>query len=301
MILLLSPSIACLSEALAAPSKITPEPMIPNQLADEVVALAKGAGKIILQIYCRNDFAVTEKSQSSMSSPLTEADLAAHGFIVEGLKQLSSLPVLSEEADLPSYQERQNWTSFWMVDPLDGTKEFINRNGEFTVNLALIENCRPVLGVVHVPALDVTYYTMPGQGALKQKGNQSPAPISVTALSRRSVRVVASRSHPSPKMEQFLSRLEKFEIVETGSSLKFCRVAEGAADLYPRLGPTMEWDTAAGHCIVETAGGSVSTLDGMPLVYNKEDLRNPDFVVSSQGAEQWNPYTASAGQVVCQS
>jgi len=216
-------------------------------------------------------------------SPLTAADKASHNMIVAGLEaHFPDIPILSEEgADIP-YSERKNWTHFWLVDPLDGTKEFIKRNGEFTVNIALIGNNSPVMGVVYVPAQDKLYYGTADEGAFVRKGEESPVPIHVRkADPEAGLTVVMSRSHPSPELEDYLKNIKIAEALPVGSSLKLCVVAEGRADLYPRLGPTMEWDTAAGHAVVEAAGGQLNTPEGQPLRYNKENLLNPHFVVES--------------------
>lgn len=194
------------------------------------------------------------------------------------------LPILSEESRETLYRERSNWPLFWLVDPLDGTKEFIKRNGEFTVNIALIQGHEPVLGVVHAPALDTTYSAAKGYGAFKGDGLADPSRITTSDPDGK-VRVVVSRSHAGPETENFLERLRErieLEFVSIGSSLKLCLIAEGRAHLYPRLGPTMEWDTAAAHCVVESAGGFVKEKgSGKPLRYNKRELRNPHFLAGN--------------------
>ncbi|MGH7318789.1 MAG: 3'(2'),5'-bisphosphate nucleotidase CysQ [Candidatus Rokuibacteriota bacterium] len=226
-------------------------------------------------------------------SPLTRADRAAHRVITEGLAGLDpATPIVSEEGRVPDYAARRDWRRFWLVDPLDGTKEFLQRNGEFTVNIALIEDGEPVLGVVLTPALDLLYWACRGTGAWKQAG---AAPATRIFSRERSpgapLTVVESRSHPSPELEDYLRTLPVGQRIAVGSSLKFCWVAEGRADVYPRLGPTMEWDTAAAQCIVEQAGGQVTTLTQEPLQYNKENLLNPFFMVASPAtAALWRPY-----------
>ncbi|PLX79562.1 MAG: 3'(2'),5'-bisphosphate nucleotidase [Desulfuromonas sp.] len=245
-----------------------------------VVSIAQDAGAAIMNIY-GGDFQVQTKGDDS---PLTCADRAAHRIIVDGLSALTpTLPILSEEGrDIP-YDQRRDWSSFWLVDPLDGTKEFIKRNGEFTVNIALVEEGVVGAGVVHVPALGKTYVGLAQHGAwLQGNGGESVAIGVRRADSQRGLSVVMSRSHPSPELEQYLQTVRVAEAVSVGSSLKLCTVAEGQADLYPRLGPTMEWDTAAGQAVVEAAGGSVTTLEGEPLGYNKENLLNPHFIVRGQ-------------------
>jgi 3'(2'), 5'-bisphosphate nucleotidase len=246
-------------------------------VVDGICKIARLAGDKILQIYQR-DFTVQVKSDSS---PITEADLAAQQIIAAGLARLTpEIPILSEEDANIDWAVRQNWKQFWLVDPLDGTKEFINKNGEFTVNIALIEHGRPLLAVVYAPVLNKLYYTDKQNAYLTtaEKANQR---LQVKKPSLP-LRVVGSRSHPSPDLAKYLEKLDDFEVVSVGSSLKFCLVAEGLADIYPRLGPTMEWDTGAGHCIAEKSGAIVAQLDGKPLRYNqKESLLNPYFEVKA--------------------
>lgn len=257
-----------------------------------VIELAHRAGQVILEVYDSNDLGITFKPDVS---PLTRADLTSHRLIVDGLSKLKpALPVLSEESQTLPYGERREWQSFWLADPLDGTKEFINRNGEFTVNIALISKNIPVLGVIHAPVLGLTYYACQGKGAFRQKMRELPWGISVDTRTDSGLKIVASRSHSGSTLEQFLQEIGDHVCVSMGSSLKFCLVAEGSAYLYPRLGPTMEWDTAAGQCIVEEAGGKVSTLSGDRLVYNKRDLRNPNFVVSAGTGYHWQKILADS-------
>lgn len=253
--------------------------------------IARMAGKDILAIY-DTDFDVEAKGDDS---PLTEADLAAHRRIVAGLADLTpDIPVLSEEsADIP-WSQRQAWDRYWLVDPLDGTKEFVKKNGEFTVNIALIEHGEPVIGVVHVPVTDRTYLGCQGVGAFVQDrlGDDASGDanrIEVHVPMQQPPRVVASRSHRGADVDAFLQRLGDHEIVSMGSSLKLCLVAEGRADIYPRLGPTSEWDTAAAHAIVLAAGGRVINAEsGEPLRYNtKESLLNPFFLVYGDDDIDW--------------
>jgi 3'(2'), 5'-bisphosphate nucleotidase len=198
------------------------------------------------------------------------------------------IPVLSEESGLPEFTERSQWHKYWLVDPLDGTKEFVNRNGEFTVNIALIEKNRPVFGVVHVPVKGKTYLGCAGYGAELRDFRSAPVKISVANGSSQPARVVGSRSHRGSSLDGFLENLGKYQLHPVGSSLKFCLVAEGAADIYPRLGPTSEWDTAAAQAVVEQAGGSVVTLDGNPLSYNsKAEILNPHFLVIGPQDRDW--------------
>jgi len=243
-----------------------------------ILKLAENAGQAILQTYEQKDLDLTLKPDLS---PLTRADSIAHELITAGLNALQpALPVLSEESKLIAYEERQQWITYWLVDPLDGTKEFLKRNGQFTTNIALVQRGEPVLGVIHAPALGLSYYAAKGHGAYKKRASGSPVAITVRRGLTGPPRVAVSRSHSSEALPQFLEALQEYEELSIGSSLKFCLIAEGTADLYPRLGPTMEWDTAAGQCIVETAGGSVTDLQGNRLRYNKRSLFNPHFVAS---------------------
>ena len=252
---------------------------------EPVVGLAQEAGRAILEVYS-TDFDVESKADES---PLTQADLAAHHRIVAGLNSLTpKVPIISEEAGLPDFDERRSWDCYWLIDPLDGTKEFVNRNGEFTVNIALIRDNRPVLGVVHVPVRNKTYIGCEGVGAKRLGPDQAAEAIHVATTSSTPVRVVGSRSHRGASLDAYLGRLGEHDIVPMGSSLKFCIVAEGGADLYPRLGPTSEWDTAAAQAVVEQAGGSVVTLDGQPMTYNaKSDILNPHFFVIGARDRDW--------------
>lgn len=256
-----------------------------KDLIEPVLELAIRAGDAILKVYA-TDFDVQEKNDAS---PLTLADMASHREIKAGLEALTpEIPILSEEAGLPDFAERSSWERYWLVDPLDGTKEFVSRNGEFTVNIALIEHNRPVFGVVHVPVKARTYLGCEGYGAERRRAGSPPEKISVADRSAQPPRVVGSRSHRGSSLDDFLEALGDYAMRPVGSSLKFCLVAEAAADVYPRLGPTCEWDTAAAQAIVEQAGGSVLTLDGKPLSYNsKEEILNPHFVVIGPTDRDW--------------
>jgi 3'(2'), 5'-bisphosphate nucleotidase len=256
------------------------EPLL-AQAAD----IAREAGQEILAVYARAEITAQAKSDQT---PLTEADLRAHRLIVQRLAQLTpDVPVLSEEAADTSFAERSRWRRYWLVDPLDGTREFLSRNGEFTVNLALIDAHVPVLGVVHVPVTQTTYLGVAGGGAWRTRG-AAQAPIRVAARSGTPVRVAGSRSHRGDSLDAFLARLGPHELLSLGSSLKFCLIAEGAADVYPRLGPTSEWDTAAAHAVVNAAGGAVLRLDGSPLLYNtRAELLNPFFVATGPRDHDW--------------
>ena len=268
-----------------------------NKLAHEAVAIAERAGRAVLDVYEQDDLGVTHKEDDS---PLTKADLASHRLIIAELEKLTpDIPILSEESKEMPVDERRGWSRFWLVDPLDGTKEFVKRNGEFTVNIALIENGRALLGVVHATVLKQTYWAAESLGAFKRE-NEEDKEISVAAFESGTLRVVASRSHAGVETAAFLERLEKnvdgLEVVSKGSSLKLCLVAEGAAHLYPRFGPTMEWDTAAAQCVVEQAGGYVSETDLVtPLRYNKKSLLNPYFIVSAVQEASWLPATTPEG------
>lgn len=248
-------------------------------LLNAVISIAEKAGAAILDIYQKDSaaFIITGKADNS---PLTAADLASHQLIVNALQALTpELPILSEEAADISWDIRKTWQRYWLVDPLDGTKEFIKRNGEFTVNIALIEDGEPVLGVIYAPVLNKTYFAAKGEGAFVKTADTTK-PIQV-AKPGSSVRVVGSRSHPSPDLALYLAQFVKHDMVPVGSSLKFCLVAEGSADVYPRFGPTMLWDTGAGHIIALEAGATVS-FDGISRqVYQRENLLNPNFIVSA--------------------
>ncbi|HEX5421772.1 MAG TPA: 3'(2'),5'-bisphosphate nucleotidase CysQ [Gammaproteobacteria bacterium] len=253
-------------------------------LLDEIRSIADEAGKAIMQVYGR-DFDVELKADRS---PLTEADRLAHAIITERLGALAPrLPVLSEEAPPESIRERTSWERFWLVDPLDGTKEFIKRNGEFTVNIALIAGHAPVLGAVLAPALGCEYFGGAVLGAWRRQGESEPEPIHVRRAAAP-FKVVGSRSHPSAELAGYLAGLGEHELVPMGSSLKICLVAAGEADIYPRLGPTSEWDTAAAQAVLEGAGGCIIDLDGQPLRYNrKEHLLNPHFLAMGDRERDW--------------
>jgi len=255
------------------------------ELAKAVVGIARQAGNKILEIY-ESDFDVETKSDDS---PLTAADRAAHQHIVAALSQLTpDIPVWSEESAEIDVAERAGWPVFWLVDPLDGTKEFIRRNGEFTVNIALIRGHEPVLGVVHVPVTQRDYLGYEGGGAFVIDAGGEPEPICVRRPAESPVRVVGSRSHRGNSLEAYLDWLGPHVMVPMGSSLKICLVAAGAADVYPRLGPTSEWDTAAAQAVVEAAGGQVIDLSGNRLLYNtKAEVLNPFFIVLGDDSRDW--------------
>jgi 3'(2'), 5'-bisphosphate nucleotidase len=249
----------------------------PKALIAEVSMIAEEAGAAILKIYA-TDFEARTKEDSS---PVTDADEAAEAIIAPALKRLTpEIPVVAEEAaaagDVPDVGDGP----FWLVDPLDGTKEFLNRNGEFTVNIALIADHKPVLGVVLAPAIETLYRGIAGQGAERRVGAEDPAPIAVREPPADGLTVIASRRHGDPEeIGQFLKGRAIAEMTNAGSSLKFCKVAAGEADLYPRFGRTMEWDTAAGQAVLEAAGGAVTETDGTPFRYAKNAIfENPHFV-----------------------
>lgn len=257
------------------------------EFIEKLAEAAKEAGRAVLDVYGAGgsgDFVVTYKDDRS---PLTLADTRSHEIIKARLEGLApGIPVLSEEGGGTEYAVRGGWEKFFLVDPLDGTKEFINRNGEFTVNIAVLEAGRPVAGVVHVPVRDRTYYAAQGLGAYRRDGEGKPARIRVRPWPETGgLVVVASRSHGSPELEEFLRKIPVDKLISAGSSLKFCLVAEGSADIYPRFGPTWEWDTAAGHSIVLEAGGRVVDLGGeRELAYNKEILKHEGFIVAPKEA-----------------
>ena len=244
----------------------------------DIITIARQAGDRILEIYHDEDFSKVVDFKDD-NSPLTLADKASHEVIDAALRNLTpEIPILSEEGrDMP-YETRKDWTKFWCVDPLDGTKEFIKRNGQFTVNIALIENGLPILGVIHTPVTGETYYGTP-EGAYKKVGDEDAAQITINNSTENRV-AVRSASHASPEEDDLLAKYQVVDSISKGSSLKFCMVAEGKADIYYRHGPTMEWDTAAGQAVVEAAGGKVLKGQGPePFTYNKENLLNGSFLV----------------------
>ena len=252
-----------------------------SSLSLNLVSIAEQAGQAILNIYQQDDFQEQIKSDNS---PLTAADLASHNLIVEQLQQLTpDTPILSEEsADIP-WEERKSWNKYWLIDPLDGTKEFIKRNGEFTVNIALIENHQPILGVVHAPVPNQTWYGEQGKPAIKITNGKNGTIQVKPHQQGETWKVGGSRSHAGDSLKQYLQELDEHELISMGSSIKLCLVAEGKAHIYPRLGPTSEWDTAAAHAVVNAAGGEVINHEtDEKLLYNAKDLiLNPFFVVNS--------------------
>lgn len=259
------------------------------ELVEPISALAERAAAAILEVY-HSDFAVREKDDHS---PLTQADLAAHRTILAGLRALTpDWPVLSEEAAATPWAERSRWERYWLVDPLDGTREFVKRNGEFTVNIALIENHAPVLGVVQAPATGELAWAWEGGGAWHRERGGSTTRLEASSRGNP-LRVAGSRSHASPREAELLGAYGPTLKLPLGSSLKFLRIAAGAADLYLRLGSTSEWDTAAGQCVLEEAGGRVFDLHGVRLRYNTRDsLINPEFAAVGDPAADWRALTS---------
>ncbi len=264
-----------------------------KKILETTLDIAARAGEKILEIYANpSRFAVDSKDDGS---PLTVADKIAHGLIQTALENLdSSIPVLSEESGRAVFRARSGWNTFWLVDPLDGTKEFVNRNGEFTVNIALIENGAPILGVVHTPVKDVSHYAAINVGAFKKSGDRAGRSIAVRKMPVDSAIMVTSRSHSGIEVAQFQQNLQcrgrRVKIARMGSSLKICLVAEGSADIYPRLGPTSEWDTAAAQCVLEVAGGEITDLNRQRLTYNKTDILNPWFLAIGDKTVEWQRF-----------
>lgn len=263
--------------------------MTPPDLLDATVALARAAGDAILAIY-RQDFSVQHKGDDS---PITAADLAAHHVILEGLTRLTpDIPVVSEEGVIPPPAERAHWPRYWLVDPLDGTREFIARNGEFTVNIALIQHARPVLGVVLAPALDTLYAAAEGGIAWREHAGIR------TALRTRAwppqPTLLLSRAHPDPEAAARLAPLGAHDTLQVGSSLKYCRIAEGLADAYPKFASICFWDTAAGQCVLEQAGGIALSLDDFaPMRYAPDsNLRTPSFIAAGDATRPWPQWLA---------
>ena len=251
--------------------------MVTREMRSAVVDLVREAGRATMVYY---DGAVSaDVREKDDRSPVTLADEVAHGILVEGLRRIDpTTPVVSEEAAAADFETRRGWNRFWLVDPLDGTKEFIKRRAEFTVNVGLIENGEPVFGVVEAPALDLVYWAAKGAGAWREeKGGPAERIYSTSPAPGTPLTVVESLSHPSAELEEYLKTIPVGRRVKAGSSLKFCWVAEGRADVYPRLGPTMEWDVAAGDCVFRQSGREGERPS--PLTYNKPDLRNPSFVI----------------------
>ncbi|MEN9916286.1 MAG: 3(2) 5-bisphosphate nucleotidase [Pseudomonadota bacterium] len=263
-----------------------------NSLLNDIVFLAKKAGNQVLKIY-QSDFTVGYKNDKS---PITVADLASHECICQGLRHITpDLPIISEESDPISFQKRRSWEKYWLVDPLDGTKEFLEKNGEFTINIALIEQHKPHLSVIFVPSMNICYFAQRGVGAYKQIGEAQPEPM----LSRvwkegQPITALISRRHGNAELKKFLAQFSNLNLLYCGSALKFCWVAEGLADIYPRFSPTFEWDTAAGHCILNESGGLVINNTGRELQYNRSSsLQIADFLAVADKRHHWLHYLKS--------
>lgn len=269
----------------------------PNKLARELGRICYAAGEVIMRIYVRPE--LWEETQKDDASPVTAADLAANQVICHGLGQIMPrLPVLTEEEVETSWSARRQWARYWLVDPLDGTKEFLARNGEFTVNIALIEHGQTVFGMVHLPVSGVTYYGSRQYGSFLQPREGEPRKLQVRPLVWPKMDLLASHRHNQQKLEPLFEALKKagaeVNHVSMGSSLKLCKIAEGKADFYPRMGPTSEWDTAAAQAIVEGAGGRVLDWSFRSLVYNqKPDIINPDFMVIGDLNHPWQEWLAA--------
>ncbi len=251
----------------------------------EILNISVDAGEVILNYYNENVDVIYKDDES----PLTKADLASHKIISDSIKKITpDIPILSEE-EFIDWKIRKKWKKYWLIDPLDGTKEFIKKNDEFTVNIALIENNRPILGVIYTPALNELFYSIKNFGSYKiltkKKLNtlKEAKRISINKKKSNKIKIVGSRSHSNPILDKWVNKnFNEFDILQKGSSLKFCLIAEGSADIYPRFGPTSEWDIAAGHIILEEAGGKLKSIDNKEILYNeKENILNPDFFAYS--------------------
>ena len=264
------------------------------QLTEAATTIARKAGERILEIY-DHGFDVDTKTDGS---PVTTADHLSHSLIVEELGKLNpAIPILSEESSQDVMEQRRTWQHYWLIDPLDGTKEFIGRRGEFTVNIALIHEQQPVIGVVYTPVQKLAHWGFKGGTAHRQVGDDPAEVIEVKEYRGGVPTIVASRSHGRGNLDKFLESVKRnygsYELTSMGSALKICIVAEGRADVYPRLGPTSEWDTAAAHCVLLVAGGTLTDRDGHPLLYNKKSLLNPWFIASGRGDEDWSKHLAN--------
>ena len=268
--------------------------MIDQALVQKLEDIARKAGEAILEIYQQDDLGIQTKSDTT---PVTRADLRANAVIEAGLESLpAQYPILSEESVHTPFEQRRHWHRYWLVDPLDGTKEFINRNGQFTVNIALIEDGYPLFGMVHVPASNTSYWGGKGLGAFRQRDDQPPVSIRPRPFAPdREVVVLGSRSYGTERARSYLQKLKSFypglEPRGVGSALKSCFIADGQADIYPRLGPTSEWDTGAVQAVVEGSGGLFLNPEGERFAYNrKEDLKNSDFLVIGDSSMDWRAF-----------
>lgn len=257
-------------------------------LCQNALTIARIAGHKILEIYA-SSYSIENKQDNT---PLTTADLAADKIIRQALKELTpEIPILTEESDFIPFEIRRQWDRYWLVDPLDGTREFIKRNGEFTVNIALIENQQSIIGVINAPVLKTDYFAWRNGGAFKKADGQTAQKIQTRVADKNNLIIAGSRSHSSDKLKAYIAKLGDIKLLSVGSSLKSCMVAEGTVDLYPRLGLTSEWDTAAAQCIVEEAGGHITKTDLSPLRYNTKDcLLNPEFFAFGDNNIKWNSY-----------
>jgi len=270
------------------------------RLLDQVVGLVRAAHVEILRVYAQPVEAQFKEDQS----PLTEADLSSHRVLTEGLARLAPhLPIVSEEGGLPDAAVRASWQTYWLIDPLDGTKEFLARNGEFTVNVALVEHNRPTLGAVGVPARDQVYVGDVVRGVARRLDVSSESELRARRYAGASPTIVASRRHGGEKLQGALRQIEKehggYELLNVGSALKLCLLAEGKADVYPRLAPTSEWDTAAAQAVLEASDGGVFALDGTPLVCNKDVILNPSFVAVADRSVDWLKYFSFSSTTGC--
>lgn len=257
-------------------------------LCQNALSIARIAGDKILEIY-DSEYSIEHKNDNT---PLTTADLAADSIIRNALRDLTpEIPILTEESTHIPFQTRQQWQRYWLVDPLDGTREFIKRNGEFTVNIALIENHQSILGVINAPVLNTDYFAWRDGHAFKKINSNPAQQINTRNADPNKLIIAGSRSHASEKLKDYLNKIDNFELLSVGSSLKSCMVADGSVDCYPRLGLTSEWDTAAAQCIVEEAGGHLTKTDLSPMRYNtKDSLLNPEFFVFGDANIQWQDY-----------
>jgi len=258
-----------------------------KNLIPEVNEIARSSGSIIRK-YFHTSYDVDIKDDKS---PVTTADLAANEHIEQLLSTITpDIPRISEESAETSYDIRKHWDTFWLIDPLDGTREFIKNRPDFTVNIALIHHNQPILGSIYLPIRDQLYFATIGNNAYRCDQANSPIIINVTSKSHEAPRICGSRAHPSKLMQKFLSNVGDHELLARGSSIKSCLVADGSADIYPRFGPTWEWDTAASQCILEQAGGHLTGLDMNALSYNKESLLNPSFLAFANRESDWDAY-----------
>ena len=267
--------------------RITPE------IHEAVICIARRAAAAILKVYAE-DFDVQHKADNS---PLTRADLAAHDIITEGLQRITpDVPLLSEEGPALPWSARQQWHTYWLIDPLDGTREFVKRRGEFTVNIALVQDHQPVFGVIQAPVTGTVWHAQAGRGALRRDG-QNECVLHARAPSVCPLKVAVSRSYCDARTQAVLAQVPGCQGVPLGSSLKFCHLAEGALDVYPCLHPTNEWDTAAGQCILEAAGGALLATNGQAFRYNcRENLLNGDFIALGDASLPWRDWLTAAGQ-----